>query len=176
MDYITSDISKVCSLNFKESELIKNSIDFSFENNHQLFDENNFLKKTFFIDSNFRKISKNLILSVVRERLDEIFQILKKQLTVPGFNFKSGVNFIITGEGSKLFNLEKYSINFFGKNVSKKDKNNYEKNDNLRENFTSCLGALKIIKDGWETEAIPELRGKNTEKIGFFAKIFGSRI
>ena len=105
-----------------------------------------------------------------------IFQILEKQLIVPGFNLKSGVNFIITGEGSKLFNLEKYSINFFGKNVSKKDKNNYEKNDNLRENFTSCLGALKIIKDGWETEAIPELREKNTEKIGFFAKIFGSRI
>ena len=176
MDYITSDISKVCSLNFKESDLIKNSINFSFENNEKLFDENNFLKKTFFIDSNFRKISKNLILSVVKERLDEIFQILKKQLIVPGFNLKSGVNFIITGEGSKLFNLEKYSINFFGKNVSKKDKNNYEKNDNLRENFTSCLGALKIIKDGWETEAIPELREKNSEKIGFFAKIFGSRI
>jgi len=174
MDYITSDISKVCSLNFNESDLIKNNIDFSFENNEKLFDENNFLKKTFFIDSNFRKISKNLILSVVRERLDEIFQILKKQLIVPGFNFKSGVNFIITGEGSKLSNLEKYSINFFGKNVSKKDKNNYEENDNLRENFTSCLGALKIIKDGWETEAIAELREKNTEKIGFFAKIFGS--
>ena len=113
MDYITSDISKVCSLNFNESELIKNNIDFSFENNEKLFDENNFLKKTFFIDSNFRKISKNLILSVVRERLDEIFQILKKQLIVPGFNLKSGVNFIITGEGSKLFNLDKYSINFF---------------------------------------------------------------
>ena len=51
-----------------------------------------------------------------------------------------------------------------------------EKNDDLRENFTSCLGALKIIKDGWETEAIPELREKNTGKIGFFAKIFGSHI
>ena len=42
----------------------------------------------------------------------------------------------------------------------------------LEKNFASCLGALKIIKDGWETEAIPEIGGKNTEKTGFFAKIF----
>jgi len=37
----------------------------------------------------------------------------------------------------------------------------------------SSLGALKIIKDGWETEAIPEIVEKNIKKIGFFAKIFG---
>jgi len=35
------------------------------------------------------------------------------------------------------------------------------------------LGAIKIIKDGWETEAIPEIIGKNTEKVGFFSKVFG---
>ena len=43
----------------------------------------------------------------------------------------------------------------------------------LEKNFASCLGAIKIIKDGWETEAIPETPGKNAEKTGFFAKIFG---
>ena len=43
---------------------------------------------------------------------------------------------------------------------------------NLEKNFTSCLGALKIIKDGWETEAIPEIGSKNIKKIGFLAKIF----
>jgi len=37
------------------------------------------------------------------------------------------------------------------------------------------LGAIKIIKDGWETEAIPKIGGKDIEKIGFFAKIFGNR-
>ena len=58
--------------------------------------------------------------------------------------------------------------------MSRKVKNNYDKQDTLIKNFTSCLGALKIIKDGWETEAIPELREKNIEKIGFFAKFFGN--
>ena len=41
--------------------------------------------------------------------------------------------------------------------------------------FASCLGALKIIKDGWETEAIPELVDKNSQKLGFFAKFFQNK-
>ena len=44
----------------------------------------------------------------------------------------------------------------------------------LEKNFTSCLGGLKIIKDGWETEAIPQKVDKNAKKISFFAKIFKS--
>ena len=44
---------------------------------------------------------------------------------------------------------------------------------NLEKNFASCLGALKIIKDGWETEAIPKMSDRNIGKMGFFAKIFG---
>ena len=42
----------------------------------------------------------------------------------------------------------------------------------FENNFSSCLGAIKIIKDGWETEAIPESGDKNISKIGFFAKFF----
>ena len=35
-------------------------------------------------------------------------------------------------------------------------------------------GRLKIIKDGWETEAIPKISDRNIRKIGFFNKFFGS--
>jgi len=172
INHITKDISKVCSLSIDESEVIRNNIDFSFENNQNLFDENNYLKNTYFINSNFRKISKNLILNVIRARLDEIFDILKKQLIVPGFNLSSGINLLIVGEGSNLFNLEKYCENFFGGNVKRID-NNIEKDQYLEIFFVSSLGALKIIKEGWETEAIPEMSEKNIKKIGFFGKIFG---
>jgi hypothetical protein len=34
------------------------------------------------------------------------------------------------------------------------------------------LGAIKIIKDGWETEAIPEPVNDNVKKFSFFGKIF----
>ena len=96
----------------------------------------------------------------------------KKQLTEPGIKIASGKNFLISGDGSKLPNIEKYFTNLFGSNI-KKTKISGEKNkEDLEINFSSCLGALKIIKDGWETEAIPEKSDKNNEKISFFAKIF----
>ena len=172
IDYITSDISKVCSLNLEEAEKITNNFDFSFQNNQNLFDENNYLKSIFFIKSNFRKISKKLILDVVKARLDEIFEMLKKQLFIPGFNFNSGFNFLLVGEGTKLPNLGTYTANFFSLNVNKIDLFNNKDHDDLEKNFASCFGALKIIKDGWETEAIPKIKEKNIGKIGFFSKIF----
>ena len=94
-NHITKDISKVCSLNLDESENIRNNIDFSFQNNNKLFDENGYLKNNYFINSNFRKISKNLILDVVKARLDEITDLLKKQFMVPGYNKTDGINILL---------------------------------------------------------------------------------
>ena len=105
--------------------------------------------------------------------MDEIILTIKKQLIVPGFSLTSGINFLLSGEGSNLFNIEKYFINFFGPNVKIIDKYDVEENLDLKKNFTACLGAIKIIKDGWETEAIPKISDRNIKKISFFDKIFG---
>ena len=126
------------------------------------------------MNSNYRKISKDLILNVVKARLDEIFNYLKKQLIVPGFDLNSGINFLLLGAGSNFTNLEKYCSDFFETRVKSLDKNNINSDEILEKNFSSSLGALRIIKDGWETEAIPEFGGKNIEKIGFLSKIFGN--
>ena len=171
-NHITKDIAKVCSLNLNESENIRDNFDFSFQNNQKLFDENSYLKNIYFINSNFRKISKNLILNVIKARLDEIFDKLKKQLIVPGFNLTSGINLLLAGGGSNLTGIEKYFANFFGPNIKKADRNSAKKNEDLEKNFASCLGALKIIKDGWETEAIAKIEAKNIEKVGLFTKFF----
>ena len=173
INHITKDISKVCSLNLDESKNIINNIDFSFQNNQNIFDENNYLKSTYFVNSSYRKISKDLILNVIKARLDEIIDTLNKQLIAPGFNLTSGISFVLKG-GLNLYNIEKYFINFFGPNLKRIEKNNIEKDKDFEENFDSCLGAIEIIKDGWETEAIPETSGKAIEKIGFFSRIFGA--
>ncbi len=172
INHITKDISKVCSLNIDESEVIKNNIDFSLQNNQDIFDKNDYLKNTYFINSSFRKISKSLILNVIKARLDEIFATIKKHIIVPGFNLNSGIGFLLVGGGSYLLNIEKYCANFFGPNIKKLRENKNEKENYLEKNFASCLGALRIIKDGWETEAIPEMVGKNIKKVGFLGKIF----
>jgi len=169
IDHIANDILKVCSLNLEESFTIRNNIDFLFKNNQNIFDENNFLKKDFFIDTKFRKISKDLIFNIVKARTDEIFEMLKKQLVLAGFNFSSGTNLFLTGQGSNLNNIDQYCRNFFELNTTAR------KNENLEKNFSACMGGVKIISDGWETEAIPELKPKSIEKVGFLRKIFGNR-
>ena len=68
INHITKDISKVCSLNLDESKNIINNIDFSFPNNQNIFDENNYLKSTYFVNYSFRKIIKDLILNVIKAR------------------------------------------------------------------------------------------------------------
>jgi len=172
INHITKDISKVCSLDLEEAEKIRNDIDFSFHKNSKIFDENNYLKNTYFIKSNFRKISKKLILDVIKSRLDEILDSLKMHLIVPGFDLNSGISFLITGGGSNLLNIDKYFSNFFETNV-KKCPTDEPQNHYIEKNFSSCLGAIKIIKEGWETEAIPETQSNNLKKKGFLGKIFG---
>jgi len=166
MDHITNDISKVCSLNLEESLAIRNNIDFLFNNNQHLFDENNFLKESFFIDSKFRKISKSLIFDIIKARVEEILEMIKKQLTLTGFNFNSGTNLFLTGESANLKNLEKYFQDFLGLNTILRRK------DNLGKDFSASLGGIRIITEGWETEAIPETKAGNIEKVGFLRKIF----
>ena len=170
---IIKDISKVCSLNIDESELILKKTDFSFKKNDDLFDNNNYLKKIFFTKSNYRKISKVLILDVMQARLDEIINITKKQLLDIGFTLTSGISILISGDSLTLLkNIEQYFINHFGFNIKKANIIIIEKDINPDKDFTACMGALKIIKDGWETEAIPKISSKNIEKAGLIERIF----
>ena len=168
INHISKDLSKVCSLDIDETNNIINNIDFSLKDNQKIFDENDFLKKIYFKNSSFRKISKDLVLNIIKARLDEISDKLKKQLILPGFKSSSGTVFFLTGGGLKLFNIEKYLSISFGDNIKAINNDNID----LEQNFSPCLGAAKIITEGWETEAIPKSGKKNIEKMGFFEKIF----
>ncbi len=169
---ITKDISKVCLLDLKESEIITNNLDYMFKNNSNIFDDNSYLKKEYFINSSYRKISKNLILDVIKARVDEIFYKLKNYSNNPGFDLNSGIKILLVGHGSNLNNLDNYCSHTFGPNLSSIVKKNASELEGFEKNYASFIGAIKIIKDGWETEAIPEIRDSNIEKKGFFSKIF----
>ena len=175
-NHITKDIAKVCSLSLEESDTVKNNVDLSFKENTILFNKKGYLIDTYFINSTYRKISQSLILNVVKARLDEIFKIIKKQIDLLGLNSTSGAKIFLVGGGANLYNLEKYCSNLFETDVKKLESiNNGNDADEINENFNSCLGALKIIKDGWETEAIPAPANNNIGKMSFFAKIFGNK-
>lgn len=172
INHIIKDLMKVCLLSSEEAKTLIKKIDFSFDKNGQLFDKNELLISSYFNQTNYRKISKTLLLNVVQARLNEIFETLKKQIIIAGFDPKFGNNLYITGGGSKLMNLPKFCSNFFGSNVKQLVKKNNPKELPLpEEEFTACFGALILIKDGWETEAIP-VPISNEGNNNFFSKIF----
>jgi cell division protein FtsA len=165
INHIKKDISKVCSLTLQESENIINHIDFSFQDNQKIFDKDNYLKKDFFTSTNYRKISQTLVIDIIKSRLDEIIQFIKKNILIRESSFISGARLMLAGGGSNLLNIELYFLNLLGNNIKNAEKK-------LKEDFGACLGAVKIIKDGWETEALPNKSDRNIEKKGFFAKVF----
>ena len=171
INHIAKDISKVCSLDIEESKHILSKIDFSFTNLNEIFDEKNNLRNIFFKKSTFRKISKSLIINIVKSRLDEMLEIIKKQIVISESDPNFKTNTFLVGGGSTLFNLEEYFSNFLSLNF-KKISQKFE--TKLDQNFNSCLGALKIITCGWETEAIPEPANKYKERTGILARIFGN--
>ena len=174
INHIVKDISKVCSLSTDESKNILKDFDFSFKNNSKFFDDEDYLREVYFKNSNFRKISKSLLLNIVKERINEIFEIIKKNMSLSEFNQSFSTKTFIAGGGSNLRNMEIFCSEFFNEEIHKLGKIDKENNKNESlEFFSPCLGAIKLIKDGWETEAIPKMTGKYAEKKGFFAKIFG---
>ena len=105
INYIAKDISKVCSLTFKESKKIISDIDYLFKDSREVFDQEDYLKKTYFFESNFRKISKKLISDVIKARLDEIINMSKKNFVFPSFNSNLGTKILLIGNGTNLFKI-----------------------------------------------------------------------
>ena len=176
INHVTKDISRGCSLSLKESEDIRNQIGCFFWKDNVPSNEEKNLSEKFFKESKFRKISKLLVSEIITARIEEIMEIIKKEIYTMGFNLTSGQNIFITGGGSNLPYLNKICATFFPTNI--KILNSLQKNHNstqIKENtFDPCNGALKIIFNGWETEAIPSNVEKNNKNHGFFFKILGN--
>jgi len=173
INHLIKDISRVCALTLEESEKIVKEIKFS--DKIREINKKKILPEHFFISSKFRKITLDLIYDVIQSRLEEIFEILYKEIKYLGLKKNSGQNIFIVGGGSNLSYIREFSSILLEVEVKKLL---VEKNDtiNIVENFkyfSSCLGALKIINSGWETEAIPEKNMHPHSKLAFFSKIFG---
>ena len=173
INHLTKDISRVCSLTLEESEKIVKEINFPTKikeiNNKEI------LSQEFFISSKFRKITLLLIYDIIQSRLEEIFEILFKEINYLGLKKNSTQNIFITGGGSNLSYIREFSSILLETEVKKllvREDDAISIVENF-QHFAACLGALKIINNGWETEAIPEKNTNTHSKLSFFSKIFG---
>ena len=81
-------------------------------------------------------------------------------------------NLIFTGEGSRLYDLKKIVNSKLLNYISDSSLNNLEPFANIDRELLACYGAVKILTEGFVSEAIaiPNISQKN--KNGFFARIF----
>ena len=83
--------------------------------------------------------------------------MVKKQLTYTRFNFNSGMNLFLTGEGSNLTNIQKHCQTFFGLNTI------VRKNDDLEKTpeVLNLLGIYSSLSNQNLDKVKSEFEGKN---------------
>ena len=169
-NHITKDISRGCYLSEIESELIKKDI--SIINN--LDDELNkdgFLSDKYFSETKFRKISSKFVQDIISARIDEILNKIFKEI-----NFLQAErvkqNLIFTGEGSRLNDLNKIVNTKLSNNIFDSNLDNFEPFRNIDRELLACYGAVKILTEGFVSEAIAIPNQSQKDKSGFFARIF----
>ena len=162
-DLIIKDISKITAINYESTINILNKSNFS--NNKS---EEEYVEKDFFVNQNFRRIKKNLIIEIARARIQELAEII----ILKNVNFKSILN------NQKTFFLKiNYSIDsglfndhfkFFFAKEKKLDLKFIEQFD-LE---TLYANGNEIVQFGWKSEIIPIVQQKKSIITKFFDLLF----
>jgi cell division ATPase FtsA len=169
-NHITKDISRGCYLSKIESELIKKDIAI-INNLDEELNNNGFLSDKYFSETKFRKISSKFVRDIISARLDEILNKIFKEINfLQAESIKQ--NLIFTGEGSRLNDLKKI-INIKLPNYTfDVNPDNFKSFTNIDRELLACYGAIKILTEGFVSEAIAIPNKSQKDKNGFFTRIF----
>ena len=169
-NHITKDISRGCYLSEIESELIKKDISI-INNLDEELNKNGFLSDKYFSETKFRKISSKFVRDIIAARLDEILNKIFKEINFLQVE-RVKHNLIFTGEGSRLNDLKKI-VNFKLPNyIFDANLDNLKSFGNIDRELLACYGAVKILTEGFVSEAIAIPNKSQKDKSGFFTRIF----
>lgn len=164
--HITNDISKALNLSFEISENLKKDHSSCLIVNSDKIQEFVEMEESGF--RSYKKISNNILNRVVNARVEEIIDLINKDLI---FLKSKNINFnkiLITGEGSKIngfqtilrekLHYKSLSIEKFQPKIKK----------DILDNFDVCISVINLIMNPYSKE-IPFFSKK---KEGFFEKIY----
>tara|TARA_B100001248_G_scaffold155549_1_gene117101 strand:- start:12575 stop:13771 length:1197 start_codon:yes stop_codon:yes gene_type:complete len=160
---VYNDISKVTSLKNETLDKILSELDFS---NEKSLDE--LIEKKYFIDQNYRKIKKKLILEIADSRIQELAElVILKNINVKNF-IKKNISIFLQIDNVRSFHNFKarYKIAFSNLNsnnvkfIEENSHNNFYKN------------AFNIVHFGWSKEALPVIQEKKSIISRLFDLIF----
>ena len=159
LNLILKDISKVIGLKDEEVKNILAKSNFSKEKI-----DNEFIEKSYFTHSNFRKIKKKLIVDVASARIQELSEIiLFKNINILSLLKKKIPIFLVRNNEINFNIFNNIFITFFSK------EKNYDLNL-IDEVSTEQIfsNANNIIQYGWKNEALPIVQ----EKKSMIARLF----
>tara|TARA_B110000971_G_scaffold207003_1_gene230789 strand:+ start:691 stop:1893 length:1203 start_codon:yes stop_codon:yes gene_type:complete len=164
-DLIIQDISKLCSLKIEEVKLFLKKIDLrSILDNAK---ESN-LDKIFFSSSPYRKIKHQLILDIIIARLDELIEICYEKNSNLNFFRRSDNTLCISIDNFKYFKNIKFALQ-----KNKLANIEFIFGENFDDGSLSSLnGAIELISNGWEKEAISVIHSKKSLISTFFSRLF----
>lgn len=169
-NHITKDISRGCYLSKNEAEIIKKDISIIDVPENDL-NQNEFLLDKYFSETKFRKISSKFVRDIIFARIDEILNKTFKEInSLQAENIKE--NLIFVGRGSKLKDLKTIIDSKVPGCICDVNLDNFKSFNNLDEELWPCLGAAKILTEGFASEAIAISMKNKRAKNGFFSRIF----
>ena len=162
-DIILDDIYKITSL---DKYLIRKIL--QIPDYFKISEENEIIGEEFFVNQNFRKIKKKLIVDISSARIQELAEIIMiNNINISEFlKTKKSIFLQIDDHITHEFLLSKFEL-FFSKN--KKFKVNFL---NIFRTSELCEDAKKIVQFGWKNEAIPVVERKQSLISRFFNLIF----
>ena len=164
-NFLIKDMSKLCSLEFNEAEIILKELNLS-----QIIidDKETNLDRKYFINSPFRKIKHKLVYDIITARLEEFFEVIyEKNINLSHFR-KNNKTLYVSIENHDLFPNIKSILQ---KKLS--NKINFFFNEPFEGSLTlASLGAAVLYAKGWEKEAIPIIQSKKSIISRLFSSLF----
>ena len=159
---IFKDIVKVCSIDHKIVEKILSNKFYE----DKSFEDHELLEEKYFIQGNYRKIRKKLIMDIVNARIEEIASIILKKNINLEFVKQNNIPIYMIIEDELIFdNFKENFKSYFSQ---------YE--FHLIDDFkidSLVMSAAHLSIYGWKKEAIPVTQTKNSLITRIFKSLFG---
>ena len=161
---IYRDLIQLCSLGDEETRLIVKKLDLT----ENISNQNKYIEKSLFTETEFKKLSVNHIKSIVQARVDEMLDYI--------YNKNKNLDYLKDKIiRVHLFFEDKDILDSLGKlfNESIKiDKNKTQIELLPLDDFSALSGAADLILKGWDKEAIPLSHRKKSIISSFFERFF----
>ena len=163
--HITSDISKAFNLNYNLAEKIKVDIGLVFNN-----DVTNINLKFKDKENNLVQISEEMLKQVIQSRVDEILEMIEKEIKFSKIFNKGFIKIIISGGGSNLKGISNRIKKLLNCDVTYAKHSFPIKNTefNIFSDYMVCLGITKLVYFNFNKEIL----GFKKRNKGFFRKLY----